>query len=666
MLREIEIRNFLSYEHEKIQFTPDATIAVVGENGHGKSGLLEAILFCLYGEGREDLSKLVRIGSDGGMVVRLTMEGVPAKAKSLVVERGVKRTGAGYTKVWLNENLIAQGGATASKNNKAQEYIDAALGVDKESFLLTSFFGLGSNDSLMQVAPSARLETLQKLAGVDICMEFNKVANDYAKGLSQTIEKTKAVIAAIQETVEDVDALTDELKEKSKEYKTCKLDIDALQKERSELAKEETRYQNLLQEKESVRGKREGKLQLKERAERTLLNAKTVLKRAKDEASSCLAEKREIEDKIKSMKTVEEYKKELDLIYKERVKREATTSILNVAVRMEGSSKCPLCGAKTTENQVSLWKDQVADLEKEMQDYKVKYTSIKASMETRSSYDNRLERIATSMKCGVEDVREAEEEVAAGEKELASVSAALNSLETRLVAIGKELRGYDELLDSINAKDARMNKLLGKSGSLAQSVSDIKNRIERNENSGLKVKEHEIANENNTEKMLAYKVVADAFSRYAIPVQLLRNLRTAVERRATKVYQYFTSGVIKIDDVEGARPGVEFVLYDEMGARSYKSLSAGEKVMVFLSVRVAITQIINASRNNKVEFLILDEIAGNLDPIRRDALTKLINSLLRKFFSQVFMVSHVELRDIFNETIFVRKTNGISHAKVSS
>jgi DNA repair exonuclease SbcCD ATPase subunit len=170
----------------------------------------------------------------------------------------------------------------------------------------------------------------------------------------------------------------------------------------------------------------------------------------------------------------------------------------------------------------------------------------------------------------------------------------------------------------------------------------------------------------NTEKMLAYKLVADAFSRYAIPVQLLRNLRTAIERRATSIYQYFTAGVIRIDDVEGARPGVEFVLYDEMGARSYKALSTGEKVMVFLAIRVAITQIINASRNNKVEFLILDEIAGNLSPTKRDALTKLINSLLRKFFSQIFMVSHVELRDIFNETLHVKKINGVSRVKVVS
>jgi len=112
--------------------------------------------------------------------------------------------------------------------------------------------------------------------------------------------------------------------------------------------------------------------------------------------------------------------------------------------------------------------------------------------------------------------------------------------------------------------------------------------------------------------------------------------------------------------VDGAKPGLEFMLYDEMGARSYKALSIGEKVMVYLAIRVAISQIINANKNNKIDFLILDEIAGNLSQTRREALTKLTNSLLRKFFTQVFMVSHVDLRDIFNETLSVTKVNGIS------
>ncbi len=663
MLQELELNNFLSYEKEKIKFTPNSTIAVVGENGHGKSGLLESILFCLYGEGREDLSKLVRIGSDGTMSVRLTMANVPAKAKKLVVERGVKKSGAGYTKVMLDDVLIAQGGAS-QKNNKAQEYIDAALGVDKESFLLTSFFGLGANDSLMQVAPAARLETLQKLAGVDICIEFNKTANDYAKAISQTMNETKAAIAAINSVTENVTELEFELKERSSELKKCKTKLDALQKERSELAKDETRYQSLVQELEATRGKREGKLSLKEKASKAVLTAKNNKLTAKEEAASLVKERESLEDKLSKYSAIDVIRKQYDTLQKEIIESEASKALLASALKIENASTCPLCGADLSKSKCADWSKQHDALTEKIAKLRETLLSKKAEGEARASFDKKLERVKEAMKNSADDVRESEEALADAEKELGVVSAALDTLDTRITAIKGELKDYNSLVQKINDADATINKLLGTKGSLEQAVKNHRERIDRCAENVSKVKTLLAENESNMEKMTAYKIVADAFSRYAIPVQLLRNIRVAIQRRATKIYQYFNSGVIRIDDVEGARPGVEFVLYDEMGARSYKSLSAGEKVMVFLAVRVAITQIINASRNNKVEFLILDEIAGNLSVKRRDALTKLINTLLRKFFTQVFMVSHVDLRDIFNETILVEKVNGVSRAEI--
>ena len=137
-----------------------------------------------------------------------------------------------------------------------------------------------------------------------------------------------------------------------------------------------------------------------------------------------------------------------------------------------------------------------------------------------------------------------------------------------------------------------------------------------------------------------------------------------IEKKSTIIYQYFTNGVIKIKDIEGTKPGIEFVMHDEVGARVYKALSKGEQVMMFLSIRVALMQIINATKNNKVDFLLLDEIAGNLSDSKREILARLTNSLLRKLFAQIFVVSHVELKDIFDESVYVTKRNDVSEIKV--
>lgn len=664
MLREIEIVNFLSYKKETVSFKPNSTIAVVGENGHGKSGLLEAILFALYGEGREDLSKLIRIGCNADMKVKLTLDGVPAKAKSLVVERGVKKTGTGFTKVYLNDTLIAQGGAKPS-NNKAQEYIDSALGVDKESFLLTSFFGLGANDSLMQVAPSTRLETLQKLAGVDICAAFNKRATECAKELSIVIDKDSAVMNAVKEGNDDITSLKEELKSKIKESKGNTEKLDALQIRRSELSKVEVKYQNLIRELDTVRAHREHTMVAKEKATKAHAKAQESLKTYIAEATALYKRKKETEASLENTESKDSLQEKLSLLIAEKAKAEASIAIYSSAGAVESTGKCPLCGQDITEDCSSTWEKNIEKLNDRIDEIRKESVELKSTIEAVAGLTRKLAKINDDMKGNLEDKEEAQDILNDTTKELEKSTADLNKYESRMKAIRTSLKEFDSLVQTIADVDKSIMEYTRKQGIYAQSISDLKKKIEKCSENNSKVDSLVKSIEQNTKKMLAYRQVADAFSRYAIPVQLLRNLRTALERRATIIYQYFTSGIIKIDDIEGSRPGVEFVLYDENGARSYKALSTGEKVMVFLAIRVALTQIINATKNNKVDFLVLDEVTGNLSPTKRASLTKLINSLLRKFFTQVFMVSHVELRDIFNESIYVEKKNGISTAVVS-
>ena len=71
--------------------------------------------------------------------------------------------------------------------------------------------------------------------------------------------------------------------------------------------------------------------------------------------------------------------------------------------------------------------------------------------------------------------------------------------------------------------------------------------------------------------------------------------------------------------IQLGKPGVQFFLSDRKGQRTFNQLSEGEKVMFFVSVRVAIAQII-AEDGVSIDYLILDEAMGNLSPKRRDDL----------------------------------------------
>ena len=122
----------------------------------------------------------------------------------------------------------------------------------------------------------------------------------------------------------------------------------------------------------------------------------------------------------------------------------------------------------------------------------------------------------------------------------------------------------------------------------------------------------------------------------------------------------FDNGEIRIDDIPGEKPGIDFYLYTSAGKKPYHLLSTGESVLVYLSVRIAMSMILSNIKNNNIDFLIIDEVAGNLDPDKRDMLAGVINNLLRRMYSQVFVTSHVELPDVFDSTIKIKKQGDIS------
>src|SRR5580658_2671547 len=75
--RTLQIKNFLSYgsELQTIDFSQYPLICLSGKNGHGKSALLDAITWALWGQARKvaDVSKaddgLLRLGQTQMMVI---------------------------------------------------------------------------------------------------------------------------------------------------------------------------------------------------------------------------------------------------------------------------------------------------------------------------------------------------------------------------------------------------------------------------------------------------------------------------------------------------------------------------------------------------------------------------------------------------------------------
>ncbi len=662
MLKEIEFKNFLPYKNQVLTLPLNSTIAVVGKNGHGKSSFLEGIMFALYGDGRGDLKSLRRIaaGSSAEMYVRLVYQ--LHTDQIMVVKRGLRASGSGYTQVWLDDLLVAKGGASPA-NNKAQDFINGALGMDLATFKLTAFFGLGVNDTLMQVRPAERLETLQKVAGIDVCMKFQSAANEKYKTLTAWIDKETHALDMLSDSLEDVHELQKSVNADLAKLTELREKQDDLAVEHRNLRTEEDKYQGLLREKEGLIAQQTILIKQKESAENAVLEARDEFTQAKTDVDTYIRQRDGLETELQEMLSDTEESK----VVREQLQQKITQAQVNYELRTTAlstdtaTSVCPLCGNAIEDHTLDVWKRELTELQQAIKQYKKELKQHTTQVELYTALQDQLSTNQDALNIAMHTAEAAKKTGKAANKQRKLYVAELNSIQMRLNTIETSLRGYESVLKRLNVNDQRTAEILQESGQINERIQNKRIRIKSVKNAQKTIKQKTAIVQQKQQTAAGYKIVADAFSRHAIPVQLLENLRTVLERRATLIYRQFSSGSILIIDIPGARPGLDFALQDELGQRTYKALSSGERVMFFLAIRIALSQIINAGKNNNVDFLVLDEIAGNLDPDNRNNLTRLINALLKKFFPQILLVSHVEMRDIFSKTLTVTKANGIAH-----
>ncbi|MGD9962380.1 MAG: SbcC/MukB-like Walker B domain-containing protein, partial [Thermoplasmata archaeon] len=95
---------------------------------------------------------------------------------------------------------------------------------------------------------------------------------------------------------------------------------------------------------------------------------------------------------------------------------------------------------------------------------------------------------------------------------------------------------------------------------------------------------------------------------------------------------------------------------DEGALHPLKRFSGGESDLANLALRLAISRII-AERTgaNPINFLILDEIFGSLDPDRKRSVMVALTGLSAQF-RQIFLITHIDdIKDLMGNVIRVEQ-----------
>lgn len=172
MIRSLVLENFRRHAHTEMRFDEHGQIILIaGDNGAGKTSILEAIQFALYGEsrhGKRNLDTLVRRGAElEGMQVELVFE----LGNDLYrIQR--RRDGRAVTAVlWGNDIPLMEG------PNAVTDAVIRLLGMDSTAFRLAVIAQQKEIDGLASLRPAERAAAIRRLLRLDALGAAKEEAN---------------------------------------------------------------------------------------------------------------------------------------------------------------------------------------------------------------------------------------------------------------------------------------------------------------------------------------------------------------------------------------------------------------------------------------------------------------------------------------------------------
>ena len=216
----LELKNFMSYGEDlpALDFTGMHTLCLSGENGHGKSALLDAITWSLWGESRAGKNKhdeLVRIGADE-MSVHFTFE-MDGQIYRVIRKRSKKAAGNLWEFQQETPDLGLGVGWRSLTGNKAAdtgEIIQKLLRMSYDTFLNSAYLRQGQADQFVKQTPTKRKEILADILDLSRydqleakARERMKSAQAEATDLERDISGIEAELKAEPELREQLAAL---------------------------------------------------------------------------------------------------------------------------------------------------------------------------------------------------------------------------------------------------------------------------------------------------------------------------------------------------------------------------------------------------------------------------------------------------------------------------
>jgi DNA repair exonuclease SbcCD ATPase subunit len=189
LFKTIKWKNFLSTgnHYTEVDFTQNKTNLIIGTNGAGKSTVLDALTFSLFGKPFRKINKPQLINSTNDKDCKVEVEFSIGSTEWKVI-RGIKPA---VFEIWRNDSVLDQSAAALDQQKWLEQNV---LKMNYKSFTQIVILGSSTFVPFMQLPASHRREVIEDLLDIKIFSSMNTVIKEkirQAKEEVKTLELKK-------------------------------------------------------------------------------------------------------------------------------------------------------------------------------------------------------------------------------------------------------------------------------------------------------------------------------------------------------------------------------------------------------------------------------------------------------------------------------------------
>ena len=637
-IKKVSICNFLIIGQADIDLSNRGLCRIAGENsddatsssnGSGKSSVIEAIYWGLFGETLRNIRSADgvvnnKVKKDCSVVVELQEE-----ATMYRVERYRKHS-KHKNNLYLYINDVDSRG---KDNRETQRYIEAIIGMDKMSFANSVIFGQGHSKNLKrfsEMTDSEKKETLEKILNLEAFGKSYDIARERLRDIEDEHNRVLRCLGDLRErsTAHEV-RLSGALQKAQQFSDEQDIKISSLRDKRSYIE-------------DNIKS-------LRSRIESLISEDVTTLKSSIAACEDFISDERERKSRL-SDAFMEKRNEQLVLkrSWEKDIEKNKHKLVTLVDPEHVGE-RCNSCGGPILEDNLVLFKDGVEfdihDLQKSVTNVDVRIFSLTSAYKKKSTLID-------------DGIKEARELLSEQRSRLEEVS----SIDKKRLEMTCKLSAQEELLVTYNQRlSETKNEVNVWKETAEEYAADLEKLIKE-------VAAFEEAAETFKINESYYSFWKTAFSRKGIRSYLLDKIVPFLNDRVGHYLDILTDGGIEatfhtVKQLASGeyRDNFNLEITNKNAADTYEGNSGGEKRRIDLGVALGFNDFLASRSGKRFNLLLLDEVFEGVDEDGLYYVIKVLEDIARRK-SSVFVITHRdELKSYFADEVLIKREAGLSY-----